>query len=105
MRAIQPEWTEWELFLLNRASKNDEQEENIFVEAFVRVRGRYSNEEWSRLSSREIAEAVHREIEVIDAERHSFKTEGSETAALVAWPTGLTATSSTRTRRACRFLR
>jgi hypothetical protein len=43
--------------------------EDVFIEAFVRVRGRYSNAEWSVLSPREIAEAVHREIGIIDAER------------------------------------
>ncbi len=66
--------------MLNTASTNDGQHEDIFVEAFVRVRGRYSNEEWSRLSSRDIAEAVHREIKAIDLEGQSHKTKCSEQA-------------------------
>jgi hypothetical protein len=78
--AIQLERTEWEPFLLNKASTNDGQEDNVFVEAFVRVRGRYSNDEWSRLSSHEIAEAVLREIDAMDAEKQSHKTGGSAMA-------------------------
>jgi hypothetical protein len=43
--------------------------DHAFIEAFVRARGRHSNAEWSRLSPRQIAEAVHREIGTINAEQ------------------------------------
>jgi hypothetical protein len=66
------------------ASTEAEREEDVFIEAFVRVRGRYSNEEWPLLSPHEIAEAVHREIGIIDAERQSDTSRDSQRPQ--SWP-------------------
>jgi hypothetical protein len=43
--------------------------DQIFQEAYTRVRARYSEEEWLALSPRQITDAIYREIRQIDAER------------------------------------
>jgi hypothetical protein len=43
--------------------------DQIFQDAFARVRGRHSDQAWFALSPREITDSIYREIRVIDAER------------------------------------
>jgi hypothetical protein len=43
--------------------------EQVFEEAYVRVRRRYSNVDWKALSRKDIDDAIYREIEVITAKR------------------------------------
>jgi hypothetical protein len=42
--------------------------EQVFEEAYVRVRRRYSNVDWKALSRRDIDDAIYREIQIIIAE-------------------------------------
>ena len=42
--------------------------EQVFEEAYVRVRRRYSNVDWKALSRRDIDDAIYREIQIITAE-------------------------------------
>ncbi len=43
--------------------------DQIFQDAYVRVRGRYSDRAWFALSPREITDSIYREIRAIDSER------------------------------------
>jgi len=43
--------------------------DQIFQEAYSRVRAQHSEEEWLALSPRQITDAIYREIRLIDAER------------------------------------
>jgi hypothetical protein len=43
--------------------------DQIFQDAYARVRGRHSDQDWFALSPREITDAIYREIRVIDSER------------------------------------
>ena len=43
--------------------------DQIFQEAYNRVRARHSEEEWRAMSPRQITDAIYREIRQIDAER------------------------------------
>jgi hypothetical protein len=42
--------------------------EQVFEEAYVRVRRRYSNVDWKALSRRDIDDAIYREIQIITVE-------------------------------------
>lgn len=55
----------------------------IFQEAYARVRGRYDDQAWFALSSREIADSIYREIRLIDRERLT-PPEGNGGAVAVA---------------------
>jgi hypothetical protein len=43
--------------------------DQIFQQAYARVRGRHTEESWMALNPRQITEAIYREIREIDAER------------------------------------
>ena len=43
--------------------------DQIFQNAYARVRGRHSDQDWFALSPREITDAIYREIRIIDSER------------------------------------
>jgi hypothetical protein len=43
--------------------------DQIFQDAYARVRGRHTDQAWFALSPREITDAIYREIRVIDRER------------------------------------
>jgi hypothetical protein len=43
--------------------------DQIFQDAYARVRGRHSDQAWFAFSPREITDAIYREIRVIDGER------------------------------------
>ncbi len=62
----------------NPRGRSDE----VFQEAFNRVRSRYSDREWQTLSSQQVVEEVYREMRAIDAERQRNppKDETSATA-------------------------
>jgi hypothetical protein len=44
--------------------------DQIFEEAYVRVRRRYSNFDWPALSRKDIDDAILREVQAISAEGH-----------------------------------
>lgn len=43
--------------------------DQIFQEAYARVRARYTEDAWLAMSPRQITDAIYREIRQIDAER------------------------------------
>ncbi len=43
--------------------------DQIFQDAYARVRGRHTDQAWFALSPREITDSIYREIRVIDCER------------------------------------
>jgi hypothetical protein len=43
--------------------------DQIFQDAYARVRGRHDDQAWFSLSPREIADLIYREIRIIDHER------------------------------------
>jgi hypothetical protein len=43
--------------------------DDIFQDAYARVRGRHDDQAWFALSPREITELIYREIRIIDRER------------------------------------
>ncbi len=43
--------------------------DHIFQEAYGRVRGRHTDQEWFSLTPRQITEAIYREMRIIDQER------------------------------------
>jgi hypothetical protein len=43
--------------------------DQIFQDAYARVRGRHSDQAWFALSPREITDSIYREIRIIDNER------------------------------------
>ena len=43
--------------------------DQIFQDAYARVRGRHTDQAWFALSPREITDSIYREIRVIDSER------------------------------------
>jgi hypothetical protein len=43
--------------------------DQIFQDAYARVRGRYTDQAWFALTPREITDLIYREIRVIDCER------------------------------------
>jgi hypothetical protein len=44
--------------------------DQVFEEAYVRVRRRYSNFDWPTLTRKDIDDAIFREVQVISAEEH-----------------------------------
>jgi hypothetical protein len=52
----------------------------VFQEAYGRVRGRHSDQEWFTMTPRQITEAIYEEIRLVDQER----ARSSEPAALLA---------------------
>ncbi len=47
--------------------------DQIFQEAYARVRARHTEETWLALSPRQITDAIYREIRLIDAERSAAR--------------------------------
>ena len=43
--------------------------DQIFQDAYARVRGRHDDQSWFALSPREITDSIYREIRIIDRER------------------------------------
>lgn len=43
--------------------------DQVFQDAYARVRGRHSDQAWFALSPREITDAIYREIRMLDGER------------------------------------
>jgi len=43
--------------------------DQVFQDAYARVRGRHSDQAWFALSPREITDSIYREIRIIDNER------------------------------------
>lgn len=43
--------------------------DQVFQNAYARVRGRHSDQAWFALSPREITDSIYREIRIIDSER------------------------------------
>ncbi len=55
--------------------------DQIFQEAYARVRARHTEETWLALSPRQITDAIYREIRQIDSERNATRAvEGMETS-------------------------
>jgi hypothetical protein len=44
--------------------------DQVYEEAYVRVRRRYSNFDWPALTRKDIDDAIFREVQVISAEGH-----------------------------------
>jgi hypothetical protein len=57
--------------------------DQIFQDAYARVRGRHTDQAWFALSPREITDSIYREIRVIDCER-LVRLEADETTMAVA---------------------
>ena len=57
--------------------------DQVFQNAYVRVRGRYGNQAWFALSPREITDLIYSEIRRIDAENLGA-AEGAEPAVAIA---------------------
>jgi hypothetical protein len=49
--------------------------EQVYEEAYVRVRRRYSNVDWKALSRKDIDDAIYREIQIITAKGSSRKPD------------------------------
>ena len=45
--------------------------DQVFQDAYSRVRGRFSDQEWFGMTPRQITDEIYREIRVIDQERLS----------------------------------
>jgi hypothetical protein len=43
--------------------------DQVFQNAYTRVRGRHTDQAWFSLSPREITDSIYREIRIIDSER------------------------------------
>jgi len=43
--------------------------DQVFQNAYARVRGRHTDQTWFALSPREITDSIYREIRIIDVER------------------------------------
>jgi hypothetical protein len=52
--------------------------DQIFQEAYARVRARHTEESWLALSPRQITDAIYREIRQIDAERSRARRPPTE---------------------------
>jgi len=49
--------------------------DNVFQDAYARVRNRHNDQSWFALSPREITDAIYREIRLIDHERVTREDE------------------------------
>ena len=59
--------------------------DQIFQDAYARVRGRHTDQAWFALSPREITDAIYREIRAIDRERlTSSEADGDRASLAVA---------------------
>jgi hypothetical protein len=58
--------------------------DQVFQNAYARVRGRHTDESWCALSPREITDSIYREIRVIDSERLLSSEDGIATMAMAA---------------------
>jgi hypothetical protein len=58
--------------------------DQVFQNAYARVRGRHSDQAWFALSPREITESIYREIRIIDAERVLMAETGAPGMAIAA---------------------
>ena len=54
--------------------------DEIFAEAYARLRGRHSEKEWFSLTPQDITKAIYSEIRAIDRER--FKAASGSVAAI-----------------------
>jgi hypothetical protein len=54
--------------------------DQVFQNAYARVRGRHSDQAWFALSPREITDSIYREIRIIDGER--LRSEEASMAAM-----------------------
>lgn len=59
---------------------NDE----VFQNAYARVRGRHNDQTWFALSPREITDSIYQEIRIIDGERLRAVELGMTTMAMAA---------------------
>ena len=51
--------------------------DQVFQDAYSRVRGRFSDREWFGMTPREITDAIYREIRIIDQERLSSREQST----------------------------
>jgi hypothetical protein len=58
--------------------------DQVFQDAYARVRGRHTDQAWFSLSPREITDAIYREIRLLDAERLKQAGAGATPSALAA---------------------
>jgi hypothetical protein len=58
--------------------------DQVFQNAYARVRGRHSDQAWFALSPREITDSIYREIRVIDSERLRLAEAGVAAIAIAA---------------------
>jgi hypothetical protein len=58
--------------------------EQVFQDAYARVRGRHSDQAWFALSPREITDSIYREIRIIDSERLRLTEPGAVQIAMAA---------------------
>ncbi len=54
---------------LNPRRKGNLMSDQIFQDAYTRVRGRHDDQSWFALSPREITDSIYREMRAIDRER------------------------------------
>ena len=58
--------------------------DQVFQNAYARVRGRHSDQAWFALSPREITDSIYREIRIIDSEHLRLTEAGSVQIAMAA---------------------
>jgi hypothetical protein len=58
--------------------------DQVFQDAYARVRGRHTDQAWFALSPREITDSIYREIRIIDSERLMCTKEDLGPVALAA---------------------
>jgi hypothetical protein len=58
--------------------------DQVFQNAYARVRGRHTDESWCALSAREVTDSIYREIRIIDSERLLSGEAGVATMAMAA---------------------
>lgn len=58
--------------------------DQIFLDAYARVRGRHDDQVWYSLSPREITDSIYREIRLIDVERLAALETNSEAMSVAA---------------------
>jgi hypothetical protein len=58
--------------------------DQVFQNAYARVRGRHNDQTWFALSPREITDSIYREIRLIDGERLQAAEVGMPTMAMAA---------------------
>jgi hypothetical protein len=58
--------------------------DQVFLDAYARVRSRHTDQTWFALSPREITDSIYREIRVIDSERLTGTTTNAAVMAIAA---------------------